>query len=108
MVSKTADRGANPCEAVDPHKGSYQSMGIVVGYEDANGKGCARKNASTIIIEQTGHFIAPWSLWAEEYAYKIQAFPDDDVDSPENKAARLNSISAQGREEYIASFRKVS
>lgn len=106
MHTKQIRRGSVvPCENVDPHKGSYQSWGIVVGYEDINGKACSRKNAKTVLIEQTGYFVANWGLWAEEHAYKIQPFLDDDVDSPENIAARLNLVPRKDQNE---SYRKVS
>ena len=67
-----------PVEGIDPHTGSYLDYGEIVGWRDKYGKPCQRKSAVRAIVESSGKRFGDWSKWAEDHAFIISPFIDDD------------------------------
>ncbi len=66
-----------PVEEVHPQLGSYLSIGIIVGWI-RNGTPCARKVATGAMVESIGRRTGPWDDWAEDNAWVLDPFDDED------------------------------
>ena len=87
--------GSNvPCEGVHPQKGSYLTYGTIAGWINENGP-CSRKDATRAIIESSQHFVSYWGLWAEEHAWLLDPFGDEDQLDDNHKKDRMRFIDVQ-------------